>query len=308
MASTVWRGLRRIFGSTNLDAPVVNVLRLRGVIGGGTGGSLALHKLDKALIQAFDKKPHHGKLEAVAVSVNSPGGSPVQSALIAGRIKALAGQNELPVFTFAEDVAASGGYWLLSAGDEAFAHPSSIVGSIGVITGSFGAVDTLKKLGLERRILTAGDNKMRSDPFSPLKPEDVAFTRRLLSQLHAQFKDAMLTNRQGKLDEARLAEVFSGDVWLGDEAVRLGLVDGVGDMHSVLRDKYGPEVRLLDVPLAQGFARWFASTAHGIDGAPSSALSVHRDGQGGLRVDGLSVEAALAALEERAVWAPYRTW
>lgn len=310
-----WRFLRRVFGSTNLDAPVVNVLRLSGVIGDARGaGGLALHKLDKALAKAFDKKPHHDKLQAVAVSVNSPGGSPVQSALIASRLRALSGEHDLPVFTFAEDVAASGGYWLLSAGDEAFAHPSSIVGSIGVITASFGFVEAMGKVGVERRVYTAGENKVRSDPFAPTKPEDVAHTERLLNRLHGQFKEAMLANRQGKLDEGKLDDIFSGDVWLGDEAVTLGLVDGLGELQQVMRDKYGDDVRLEPVPLSQNpFARFFQTTASagalGVqEPGPSPALSVLQDGQGSVRLDGLTVESALAALEERAVWAPYRTW
>ena len=221
--------------------PVVAVLRLVGPIGaaGRFRPGLNLAGVAKQIEQAFAVKG----VTAVALAINSPGGSPVQSALIMKRIRDLAAEKDIPVLAFTEDIAASGGYMLALAGDEIFAHEASIVGSIGVISGGFGFPDALKKLGVERRLYTAGENKARLDPFSPEKEEDVAWLRDLQEEIHEIFKKLVRERRGRRLRGVR-AKLFSGDVWIGAEAQKVGLIDGVGDMRAVLRERFGDKVRL----------------------------------------------------------------
>lgn len=220
--------------------PLVTHLDLSGIIAtdGRTGKRLNLRRLEKALDEAF--KP--SGLKAVAISVNSPGGSPVQSRLIHDRIRALAAEKEVPVYTFIEDVGASGGYILSMAGDEIYADPSSIVGSIGVISGSFGFPEAISKLGVERRIYTAGNNKSQLDPFKPENPEDVARLKVLLDELHAIFIDLVKERRPGKLADSD--EIFSGQFWAAGKALELGLIDHIGEMRTVLKGKFGDDVKI----------------------------------------------------------------
>ncbi len=233
--------------------PTVNVLRLGGVIGGRgglRGGGLNLQAFEPAIARAF-----HGRgLVAVALAINSPGGSAVQSALIANRIQAAAAERNVPVIAFAEDVAASGGYWLACAADEIYADAASIVGSIGVIAAGFGFQDLLARHGIERRVHTAGANKGMLDPFRPEAPEDVARLRAIQDDIHAQFKDMVRARRTGRLkgDEA---ELFSGAFWSGREALGLGLIDGLGDVRSVMRARFGDKVRLRPVGVRRGLLR-----------------------------------------------------
>jgi serine protease SohB len=223
-------------------APViVPVVRLSGVIAarGGFGPVLSLAAVAPRLQRAFSLRG----AKAVALIINSPGGSPVQSALIARRIRTLADEKKLPVHIFVEDVAASGGYWLACAGDDIHADASSIVGSIGVISAGFGFTKALERLGVERRVHTAGENKAMLDPFQPEDPEDVARLRRLQDEMHATFKDWVRARRGDRLkgDDATL---FQGEFWTGKRGLELGLVDGLGHLRDVLRERYGKEVRL----------------------------------------------------------------
>ena len=175
--------------------------------------------------------------------LNSPGGSPVQSALIAGRIRQLAKEKGKPVLAFAEDVAASGGYWLACAADEIFAMPGSIVGSIGVVSAGFGFSEAIGRLGIERRMHTAGTRKAILDPFQPERPDDVAVLREIQDELHEQFKAAVRTSRGGRL-RASDEELFNGRFWTGERGLGLGLVDGLGDARAVVRERFGDHARI----------------------------------------------------------------
>jgi signal peptide peptidase SppA len=192
-------------------------------------------------------------LAALAIVVNSPGGAPVQSALLYRRIRALAEEHGVPVFAFAEDVAASGGYWLALAGDEIYAEETSLVGSIGVISAGFGFPRLLDRLGIERRVHTAGENKSLLDPFRPEDGDDVARLIVLQEDIHASFKEHVQRRRAGKIDAADDA-LFSGEVLTGRMAVARGLVDGIGDLRSVMRARFGETVRL--VPIVSERRRW----------------------------------------------------
>lgn len=218
--------------------PTVAVIRLQGVIAGGTRGALN----DQALGGVIEKAFARGKPVAVALEINSPGGSPVQSSLIGSRIRRLAEEKEIPVIAFVEDVAASGGYWLAAAADEIYADPSSVVGSIGVISSGFGAHEFLARQGVERRVHTAGKSKSMMDPFRPEKPEDVARLKRLLQDIHTNFIDHVETRRSGKLDSE--ADLFTGEIWLAKRAQELGLIDGIGHIKPMLKDRFGDKVRM----------------------------------------------------------------
>ncbi len=222
-------------------APTVAVLRLTGVIGGPdiSRRGLNLAGLADSIERAF-KLPH---LRAVALAVNSPGGSPVQSALIAGRIRALADEKEIPVYAFCEDAAASGGYWLACAADEIYAEGASIIGSIGVISAGFGFPALLEKIGVERRVHTAGSRKAILDPFQPEDQNDVDQLKALQADIHEQFIDYVRARRGERLDAAD-EMLFSGEFWTGRRAKALGLIDGIGDLRGVMRDKFGEKVRL----------------------------------------------------------------
>src|SRR5204863_7904768 len=215
--------------------PVVAVVRLDGVIGPRqwrTAMSLASHAA--ALERAFATK----RLGGVALAINSPGGSPVQSALLFRRIRQLAEEKGVPVFAFAEDVAASGGYWLALAGDEIFSEETSLLGSIGVISASFGFSQLIGRLGVDRRLHTAGERKSLLDPFLPENPSDVARLTALQQDIHRTFKEHVCRRRAGKIDAAD-ETLFSGDVLTGRMALERGLVDGIGGLRAVVRSRYG---------------------------------------------------------------------
>ena len=218
----------------------IPVVRLAGVIGSlPLRGGLTLQGLEPSLAAAFGVK--HAPL--VALVVNSPGGSPVQSSLIAGRIRDLAREKEKPVIAFVEDIAASGGYWLALAADEIFVDRSSIVGSIGVISSGFGLDGAIERLGIERRVHTTGPRKSLLDPFRQEQPGDLEVLRELQADIFASFRAHVAARRAGKL---RLAdeELYSGRVWSGDKAVAHGLVDGIGELRAVMRERHGEKVRL----------------------------------------------------------------
>jgi signal peptide peptidase SppA len=260
--------------------PLVHVVRLNGAIGVGTPlkPPLTMESLAGTLERAFARKD----ISAVALIINSPGGSAVQSALIYARIRALSEEKKVPVFVFCEDVAASGGYWLACAGDEIYADSSSIIGSIGVISAGFGFVEAIRKLGIERRVHTAGESKAVLDPFQPEKPEDVGRLKLLQQDVHENFKTLVRTRRQGKLrgDEA---ELFSGAFWSGRQALELGLVDGIGHLRDVMQARFGEktEFKMIARPRAWGLPR----LGFGIAADPASGL--------------------IDAMEMRALWARF---
>ena len=262
--------------------PVVAVLRLSGVIGrmGPMRGGMTAAGLDKAIERAFASS----KTKTVALVVNSPGGSPVQSALIAKRIRHLADEKEIPVVAFTEDVAASGGYWLATAGDEIFADENSIVGSIGVVSAGFGFADLLERYGVERRVHTAGRRKAMLDPFRDESPEDVARLKSIQSDVHESFKE-QVRSRRGDRIKAADSELFEGDIWTGKQALALGLIDGIGDLRTEMRARFGDKVRFRDVPVD---SRGLLRRRLGFARAP--------------RVSETVVADLLAALDEWALW------
>jgi signal peptide peptidase SppA len=221
---------------------VVAVVRLHGVITPSGSpfhrGVINLQSVESALTRAFA----HDRLRAVALLINSPGGAPTQSGLIAERIRQMAARKQdVPVLAFCEDVAASGGYWLACAADEIYAHSTSMVGSIGVVSGGFGFTGLLERFGIERRLHTAGEYKARLDPFSPEKPEDVEWLKKMHAQLHELFVEWVKERRGDRLTATE--ELFTGDVWLGGKALDLGLVDGVGNFREVIAQRF-PEAEI----------------------------------------------------------------
>ena len=263
--------------------PVVPVVRLSGVIAsGGLLGSrgLSIESVAPLLKRAFDTRG----AKAVALSINSPGGSPVQSALIGQRIRLLAAEKDVKVIAFVEDVAASGGFWLACAADEIIVDPSSIVGSIGVISAGFGFQDLITRIGVERRMHTSGERKSMLDPFRPEKPEDVERLHRLQAEIHDGFKDWVRERRAGKLkgDEASL---FSGEFWTGKRGLELGLVDGIGELRATLQSRYGAKVHLPVIGPRRRLLSRFGLGA-----------SI-----GGTGIDSIG-PATLAAIEERLHW------
>ncbi|MGP9818555.1 S49 family peptidase [Salinarimonas sp. NSM] len=281
------------------EHPLVPVVRLAGAIGVGVGlrQGLSFQGVAAALEKAFGMPGAKG----VALLVNSPGGSPTQSHLIHRRIRLLATEKKLPVWAFCEDAAASGGYMIACAADEIFADPNSIVGSIGVVSGGFGFHELIGRWGIERRLYTTGENKAILDPFRPEDPNDVARLRTIQERIFSGFKDLVRERRGARLDGTQEAELFSGAFWAGEDAKALGLVDGIGEIRTTLREKLGDKVRLRLVQpprpgvLAQILRRGPQQEAPlgGIEGALGGAL-------GSALVD---PRAAIAALEERALWA-----
>lgn len=229
---------------------VVSVLRLNGVIGaaGFMKKGMSLEALEEVIEKAFEQK----HLKAVALSINSPGGSPVQSALIAGRIRELAEEKDVPVYAFCEDAAASGGYWLACAGDEIYAHSSSIVGSIGVISAGFGFTELLEKIGVQRRVYTSGDSKSQLDPFSAEKASDIKHLKSLQNDIHEQFKDYVKSRRTDKLKEDE-KKLFSGSFWTGAKAEEFGLVDGLGELRNICKEKFGDKTKFVEAEMSKSF-------------------------------------------------------
>ena len=272
--------------------PVVAVIRLTGVIGQGgfMRSGLNLESLAPSLERAF-RLPG---LEAIALSINSPGGSPAQWALIQRRIRDLAKEREVPVMAFVEDVAASGGYWLACAADEIFINDNSILGSIGVISAGFGFTDALEKLGIERRLHAMGSKKSLLDPFKPERPEDVARLVIVQQQIHENFKD-LVRSRRGQRLSLDEEELFSGDFWLGSRAVEIGLADGIGDIRGVLRERYGKKVRIRTVGRRPSWLR----RRFGFGAAGAMGAAFIPDDSGGL------VDNILASVEARAWWSRF---
>lgn len=215
---------------------LVAVVRLQGMIANGGRGLD-----DPGLAPVIEKAFARGKPAAVALQINSPGGSPVQSSLIAARIRRLSEEKNVPVFAFVEDVAASGGYWLACAADEIFVDATSLVGSIGVISSGFGLHELIDRYGVERRVHTSGTSKSMMDPFRPEKPEDVARLEGWLEQIHQVFIAHVKDRRGSKLCDNPAH--FTGEVWIGQSAVDEGLVDGLGHLVPVMKERFGKKVR-----------------------------------------------------------------
>jgi signal peptide peptidase SppA len=275
------------------DLPVVPVVRLTGVIGFSTPlrPGLSIAGLARMLDRAFAVR--HAK--AVALAINSPGGSAVQSHLIYRRIRALAKEKNLPVIAFVEDVAASGGYMIACAADEIVCDPASIVGSIGVIGASFGFPEAMKKLGIERRIYTAGENKSTLDPFLPENEHDVTRIKAIQQDIHAMFI-GLVRERRGERLAGPENTVFSGEYWVAKTAKDLGLVDQLGDVRSFLRERFGEEVVMPPVPAERSL---FGRRTPGVSGiAPGELLGL------GVEPHGL-VDDFISALEARAMWAKF---
>jgi signal peptide peptidase SppA len=270
------------------DIPIVPVVRLSGVIGISSPlkPGLTLSSVTRVLDRAFAMR----NARAVALAINSPGGSAVQSHLIFQRIRALAEEHELPVIAFAEDVAASGGYMIACAADEIICDVSSIVGSIGVIGASFGFDKLIDKLGVERRVYTSGDRKGMLDPFLPEKPQDVERIKEIQHEIHEGFIALVKARRGSKLD-GREKALFSGEFWAGNKARELGLVDAIGELRTTLRERYGDKVK---TPLIAERG-WLSRKVPGIGGAMAEQL-MNRPGL---------VEETVSALEARALWARY---
>jgi signal peptide peptidase SppA len=256
------------------------------MIGGGSSfrSGMSLQTVETALARAFAVKA----APAVALLVNSPGGAAVQSHLIYNRIRALAEEKDKKVIVAVEDVAASGGYMIAVAGDEIIADPSSIVGSIGVVSASFGFPELLKKIGVERRVHTAGKNKAVLDPFRPEKKEDIARLKALQLEVHETFIDLVKERRGSRLKDD--PDLFTGLFWTGKKGRELGLVDAVGDMRQVLRDRFGPKTRLRLVSPPRGF---FARRL-GFFGSQATA-----------DIAGQAAHGIFDAAEERALWSRF---
>jgi signal peptide peptidase SppA len=270
---------------------VVPVVRLSGVIGAVTPlrPGMSLAGVARTLERAFEIK----NAKAVALVINSPGGSPVQSRQIYVRIRQLAAEKKLPVLVFVEDVAASGGYMIACAGDEIFCDPSSILGSIGVVGGAFGFQDLIKKIGVERRLYTAGAHKAMLDPFLPENPDDVARVKALQREIHAIFIALVKQSRGSRLKGADDV-LFTGEYWAGETSVSLGLADAIGDLRSTLRARYGDKVLTPVIAPATGML----SSLLGRKSAGAGALA-SLDGFAGLP------DELISALETRAIWAKF---
>src|SRR3984957_7564442 len=270
---------------------IVPVVRLSGTIGAVTPlrPGMSLAGVARTLERAFATK----NAKAVALVINSPGGSPVQSRQIYLRIRQLAVEKKLPVLVFVEDVAASGGYMLACAGDEIFCDPSSILGSIGVVGGSFGFQELIKKIGVERRLYTAGAHKAMLDPFLPENPDDVARVKALQQEIHATFIALVKQSRGARLKGADDV-LFTGEYWAGETSISLGLADAIADLRSTLRARYGDKVLTPVIAPATGLLS-------GLLGRKSAGAATQAalEGIGGLP------DELISALETRAIWAKF---
>lgn len=238
----------------------VAVLNLSGIIGKDSKFEAGLNFTNcyPLIKKAFEDK----KIKAVAVLVNSPGGSPVQSEMIYSLIRELSKTKKIPVFSFAQDVAASGGYMLLLCGDEIYAHPSSIIGSIGVIFSSFGFVDLIKKIGVDRRVHTEGKNKAILDPFLPEEAANIEILKGAQKEIFDNFTQLVRSRREGKLKEAE-DKIFTGAFWAGKKAVELGLVDAIADFRQKMQEKFGQDVEFVEITAKKSFIKGLLSSQNG---------------------------------------------
>jgi signal peptide peptidase SppA len=285
------RGMEWLPARFRRGTAIVPVVRLSGLIGAVTPlrQGMTLAGLARVLERAFSFR----NAKAVALLINSPGGSPVQSRQIYLRIRQLATDKKLPVLAFVEDVAASGGYMIACAADEIFCDPSSILGSIGVVGGSFGLQELIKKIGVERRLYTAGEHKAMLDPFLPEDPDDVRRLKAIQREIHAIFIALVKASRGTRLkgDEKVL---FTGEYWAGETSVSLGLADAVGDLRSTLRARYGEKVLTPLIAPASGMLAGLLGRR-----APGAGSLAAMDAAAGLP------DELISALESRAIWAKY---
>ena len=256
---------------------IIPHIRLTGVIGssGRFKQGIDFSGQQEIIKKAFSFK----KSKNIAISINSPGGSPVQSHLIHDYIRQLAKKNEKKVIVFAEDVAASGGYLIACAGDEIYANSSSIVGSIGVISASFGFQDAIKKIGVQRRVYTAGKNKSTLDPFKEEKEEDIERIKRLQLELHSDFIEVVKKSRGSKLKDPEKNNTFTGEFWSGTTSMKLGLIDGIGNAEQILREKFGEDIDIKKLEKPKSFI--------------AKKLSSSIDNQ---------IDNIASVIEERALW------
>ncbi len=258
---------------------IISHIKLTGIIGnvGKFRQGIEYSGQENIIKKAFSVK----KAQAVAVTINSPGGSPVQSHLIYKFIREQAKKHKKKVIVFAEDVAASGGYLIACSGDEIYANSSSIIGSIGVIYSSFGFKDLIQKIGVQRRVYTAGKNKSTLDPFLEEKDEDIKRLKNIQLELHQDFIDVVEESRGAKLNKESGIELFSGEFWSGKKAVELGLIDGIGNAEQILREKFGEKVQIKKFEKTKG---WLAKK-----------LSTSED----------HADKLISILEERSIWQRY---
>jgi serine protease SohB len=284
---TLWSTVNP-FGSKGTLVPV---LRLTGTIGAVTPlrQGLTIAACANAIERAFSIKD----APAVAIQINSPGGSPVQSRLIYERIRTLATEKSRKVFAFAEDVAASGGYMIACAADEIYADASSLVGSIGVLSAGFGFTGLIDKLGVERRVYTAGENKFQLDPFKPENPDEVARLKKIQEIVHQDFI-ALVKESRGARIAAASDNLFTGEFWSGRQALELGLIDGIMDIRTKMRALYGEDVRLKLVPSERGLLRRRSGVGVTISGS-----------EFGISLAQGFADDMISALEERAMWARF---
>ena len=290
-ASLLDRGMAMLPPRLRPGVAVVPVVRLSGVIGAVTPlrPGMTLGGIARMLQRAFSMK----NAKAVALLINSPGGSPVQSRQIYLRIRQLAAEKKLPVLVFVEDVAASGGYMIACAGDEIFCDPSSILGSIGVVGGSFGMTELIRKIGVERRLYTAGSHKAMLDPFLPENPDDVARLKAIQHEIHAIFIALVKESRGARLKGAE-DMLFTGEYWAGETSVSLGLADAIGDLRSTLRARYGEKVLTPVIAPSSGILAGLLGRR-----SPGAGALAALDGSAGLP------EELITALETRAIWARF---
>jgi signal peptide peptidase SppA len=267
------------------NSPIVSVVKLSGIIGSAGFGrkGINLADLEIPLRRAFSKRG----VDAVALKINSPGGSPVQSEMIANRIRQLSDEKDIPVYAFVEDLAASGGYWLACSADEIYVSSMSIVGSIGVISASFGFNQLMDKIGIERRIYSQGKNKSMLDPFRPEEPQHIERLLRLQEDIHNSFMGYVKERRVGKLTDTD-ENLFNGDIWTGNQAKEVGLVDEIGDIRSVIQEKFGVKTKFIQIPLKSS---WLQKTLSGESYKTSKETRV--------------VDELISSIEERLIWSRY---
>ncbi|MFP4314348.1 MAG: S49 family peptidase [Alphaproteobacteria bacterium] len=272
-----------VIGGILKARPKVAVIRFSGVIADSTmkRGGISHARFEKTIENAFDLH----KLQAVVLLINSPGGSPAQSSLIADQIKTLAKEKDVPVYAFAEDVAASGGYWLACAADKIYAQPSSIIGSIGVISAGFGFQDFIAKHNIERRVYTSGKDKGFLDPFLEEKPADVKRLKTLQSEIHDQFKD-WVRERRGEHLKAEDKDLFEGQFWTATIALEKGLIDGLGDYKTIIKDAHGEDIKFKELKADKSITSYLA---------PGSKIGLPASWSDDL----------LETLESRAIWNRY---
>ena len=270
------------------SVPIVSVVRMEGVIASGRAGFRSSQMSMETLSDPLDRAFKVPEVKAVILLINSPGGSPVQSSLIAKRVRALSDEKEVPVFAFAEDVAASGGYWLACSADEIYADTSSIIGSIGVIFTGFGFQELIKRYGIERRVYASGDHKGALDPFLSENNDDVERLKKAQEGIHKSFKDLVRSRRFGKIDASE-EKLFTGEFWTGAQALELGLIDGIGDWRSVIRERFGSKVKFNIIPQKKS---WLKDRL-GIGSRISSENLLSSNGW---------VDTAIGNIEERLIW------